>query len=127
MKEREEKAAAIDHALKALRKAQKRRINNFPWQEEDRPIGIRFTRGNSFNSSETSGSQTHPLGLGQGSQVKRALNHDQAKLDRWAAEKQQLILDAKLEVDRLLQCCMVPITRSQWGAWLDDNIAEFRQ
>ena len=36
-------------------------------------------------------------------------------------------MDAKLELDRLLQCCMVPITRSQWGAWLDDNIDEFRQ
>ena len=59
--------------------------------------------------------------------MKRGLNQEKEQLDQLAAEKERLVMDAKLEVDRLLQCCMVPVTRSQWGAWLDDNIAEFRQ
>ena len=126
-KEREEKSLAIERALKALRRAQKMRITSYNWTNE-RPDGIRFKKGNTFNSSsDTCGAQTHPLGSGQSSGVKRGLNQEKEQLDQLAAEKERLVMDAKLEVDRLLQCCMVPVTRSQWGAWLDDNIAEFRQ
>ena len=57
--------------------------------------------------------------------VKRVLSQDEVDSEKNRLE--QCVLDAQLEVDRLLQCCMVPITRSQWSLWLDDNIDEFRK
>ena len=120
-KEREEKSVAIDHALKALRKAKRMKPSNAGWKSH----GIRFTRGNTFNSDDVVCEQRHPLGSGHMSGVKRVLSQDEVDSEKNRLE--QCVLDAQLEVDRLLQCCMVPITRSQWSAWLDDNIVEFRK
>ena len=38
-----------------------------------------------------------------------------------------MVAEAKDEVEMLLQTVMTPITRSQWGEWLLDNIDEFRR
>ena len=122
-KERAEKSVAIDRALKALRKAKMMKSSNAGWKSD----GIRFTKGNTFNSNDSVCLQRHPLGSGQLSGVKRALNHD--KVDRLSEKNrlEQCVIDAQLEVDRLLQSCMEPITRSQWSVWLDDHIYEFRK
>ena len=122
-KDREEKSLAIGHALTALRKAKMRRSTN--WKDpQHQAHGIRFRKGNTFNSSDSVCEQRHPEE--QRSGVKRALNQDE--VDR-VSEKNRLeecVTNAQLEVDRLVQSCIVPITRSQWSVWLDDNIDEFR-
>ena len=128
-KDREEKSEAIDRAFKALRKARKMRTSNslLKVPEQQPGYGSRFRHGNSFNSIDGDAvcEQRHPVE--QRSGVKRALNQEEA--DR-VSEKNRLaqcVMDAQLEVDRLVQSCMVPITRSQWSLWLDDNIDEFRK
>ena len=122
-KDREEKSVAIDHALKALRKAKRMKSSNAGWKSD----GIRFKKGNSFNSADTVCEQRHPLGSKQLSGAKRALDQDAVDRVSEKSRLEQYVIDAQLEVDRLLQRCMVPITRSQWSVWLDDNIDEFRQ
>ena len=131
--EREQKAVAIDAALKRLRQAKKMRTTSLFWKSE-RPDGIRFKRGNTFNSNADHCDQTHPplesenLSLAHplGSEHKKR-KLDEAEVARLESEKARLLRDASDEVNALLQSCMTPITRLQWSEWLDDNIHKLRE
>ena len=49
------------------------------------------------------------------------------EIDNHTFEQSKMLAEAKDEVERLLQTVMTPITRSQWGDWLLENIDEFRK
>ena len=44
-----------------------------------------------------------------------------------AARKEALLQAAKAEVEDVMSRSDIPITRPQWAAWLDDNLAEFHE
>ena len=126
-KEREAKSLAIERAIFKLRKVQNMRGTSIAWKDESlRPDGIRFQPGNTFKC-ESSCKQTHPLGSSclQRAGSKRTI--DQVEIDNHTFEQSKMVAEAKDEVEMLLQTVMTPITRSQWGDWLLDNIVEFRK
>ena len=112
-KDREKKSLAIDAALKRLRRVRKTRVSSVLWKDSDvRPDGIPFGAD----------SDVRPLAK------KRSIDElSELEVDAAKPELDALLRDAQDEVDRLMQCCILPVTRMQWGAWLDDNIHEFRQ
>ena len=117
--ERENKSLAIDAALKRLQKARKSRVESILWKNSDlRPDGIRFEQQGTH-------AQAYPLGSGRAN--KRSIDEPSDVLDAAKSELDTLRRDAKDEVDKLMQGCILPVTRMQWGEWLDDNIHEFRQ
>ena len=122
--------ASLETALRAilkLRKVQKTRGTSIAWKDDSlRPDGIRFQPGNTFKC-ESSCKQTHPLGSSclQRARSKRTI--DQVELDNHTFEHSKMIAEANNELSMLLQTVMTPITRSQWGEWLLDNIDEFRK
>ena len=147
-KQRESKSLAIEQALQKLRQVQRIRVTSIAWKDNDlRPHGCRFEHGNRFNSSDSScGSPPHPGGstlsndsvdsgspgsvknqptIGPARVPKRTV--DEVQLYNYAMEKDRLVSEAKAEVNRLLESCVLPVTRHQWGAWLDLNIHEFRE
>ena len=136
-KERETKAGEIAAATKRLQKLHKTTSTAMAWRE-DRPVGIRFesnARANPLGSGrERTSSVGHkrarcpsaPIAIGPNAPSWVGAPAD--KLAGLAVERDGLIRDAQAEVDRLMASGGgVPITRLQWAAWLDDNLAEFKQ
>ena len=131
-RERDGKARAIDAAMDNMKKIRKRRNTCFKMNDESRPLGVLWHHDSAKTQTHSNPSgpghdsqtaQTYPSGSGQ---VKRKMTTNDERND-FKDQNEASLQTAHEEVQSLLRSCYVPMTRYQWEAWLEHNIAEFRQ
>ena len=127
-REREKQNQAINDAMKRLRQCRKMRVTSPQWQNSDlRPKGRPFASPMASHVVKATAVNAEDEWTDSGVRSScREGPADELYIEAATAELERRLTAAQHDVDRLKQCCILPVTRFQWGAWLDKNIHEFR-
>ena len=134
-KMREPWVQALADAACRLRRLRRTNAHSHQWKIDDssRPTGGRWTASNQIDgpaqgvgARPPKKKRRTPHGEGARTVKKIGAREEQAQQE-FAVQKEALMAAAKTECDELLSSCGTPITRPQWGAWLEENLDEFRE